>query len=111
MAKSTALLAAEARIAALEAQLKIATEVCANQRADLAAQAARLEKAAACYREQRTQLYELREQLAAPVAPPPPPPQPQRFVRRYQKRDGSIWECVRVGDTTRHHRVTETEPA
>ena len=104
MAKSTALLAAEARIAALEAQLKVANEVCANQRADLAAQAARLEKAAACYREQRTQLYELREQLAAPVAP-------QRIVKRYQKRDGSIWESVRVGNTTRHHRVTEAEPA
>ena len=104
MAKSTALLAAEARIAALEAQLKIANEVCANQRTEIAAQAARLEKAAACYREQRTQLYELREQLAAPVAP-------QRIVKRYQKRDGSVWESVRVGNTTRHHRVAETEPA
>lgn len=103
MAKSTALLAAEARIAALEAQLKVANEVCANQRADLAAQAARLEKAAACYREQRTQLYELREQ--------PAPGAPQRFVKRYQKRDGSIWESVRVGNTTRHHRVADAEPA
>ena len=103
MAKSTALLAAEARIAALEAQLKIANEVCANQRADLAAQAARLEKAAACYREQRTQLYELRER-PAPVAP-------QRIVKRYQKRDGSVWESVRVGSTTRHRCVAETEPA
>lgn len=101
MAKSTALLAAEARIAALEAQLKIANEVCANQRADLAAQAARLEKAAACYREQRTQLCELFAQLAAPVAPQP-------IVKRYQKRDGSIWECVREGNTARHRCV---EPA
>ena len=103
MAKSTALLAAEARIAALEAQLKIANEVCANQRAEIATQAARLEKAAACYREQRTQLYELRE-LPAPGAP-------QRIVKRYQKRDGSVWESVRVGNTTRHHRVAETESA
>lgn len=103
MAKSTALLAAEARIAALEAQLKIANEVCANQRTEIATQAARLEKAAACYREQRTQLYELREQ--------PAPGAPQRIVKRYQKRDGSIWESVRVGNTTRHHRVAEAEPA
>lgn len=103
MAKSTALLAAEARIAALEAQLKIANEVCANQRTEIATQAARLEKAAACYREQRTQLYELRER--------PAPGAPQRIVKRYQKRDGSIWESVRVGNTTRHHRVTEGEPA
>ena len=104
MAKSTAFLAAEARIAALEAQLKVANEVCANQRADLAAQAARLEKAAACYREQRALITELESQLAAPVAP-------QRYQKRYQKRDGSIWECVRVGSTTRHYRVTEPEPA
>lgn len=103
MAKSTALLAAEARIAALEAQLKIANEVCANQRTEIATQAARLEKAAACYREQRTQLYELREQPALGA--------PQRIVKRYQKRDGSVWESVRVGNTTRHHRVMETEPA
>ena len=107
MAKSTALLAAEARIAALEAQLKVANEVCANQRTEIATQAARLEKAVACYREQRAQLYELESQLAVLAAPVAP----QRYQRRYQKRDGSIWECVRVGNTTRHYRVTEPEPA
>ena len=104
MAKSTALLAAEARIAALEAQLKIANEVCANQRTEIATQAARLEKATEVYRSQRARIAELESQLAAPVAP-------QRYQRRYQKRDGSIWECVREGDITRHRRVAETESA
>ena len=83
LAADDELRAANARIAALEAWISGAIEVYCNQRA---------------------LITELESQLAAPVAP-------QRYQKRYQKRDGSIWECVRVGSTTRHYRVAETEPA
>ena len=51
------------------------------------------------YCNQRALITELESQLAAPVAP-------QRIVMR----DGSIWECVREGNTARHYRVPEPEP-
>ena len=51
------------------------------------------------YCNQRALITELESQLAALAAP-------QRIV----KRDGSIWECVREGNTARRYRVTEPEP-
>ena len=80
MAKSKALLAAEQRIAALEAQLVVANEACANQRMRIAA----LEAA-----------INTRGTKPAPV------------VTHYPDRFGRVWEKVRVGNQATSRIVSE----
>ncbi len=79
MAKSKALINAEAKIAALEARLEVATQV---------------------YRTQRACIGELEAALATRgVKPAVVKPQPA--VTQFTKADGSVWVKERVGNTAR----------
>lgn len=73
MAKSKALIAAEQRIAALEARIAVATEVYRNQKARIAELEAALNTRGA---------------KAAPTQP---------VVTTYTDRAGRVWEKTRVG--------------
>lgn len=75
MAKSKALVAAEAQIAALTARLTIATDVWRAQKATIAELESKLAT---------------RGHIATPVATPKAAP--EHKVSRFTKRDGSVWE-------------------
>ncbi len=91
MAKSKALIAAELRIAALEARICVATQV---------------------FKDQRSYIRELEAKLAtrgvvasaiefvAPVAHAIAP-----IVTRFTKADGSVWEKTRVGNRAVSHQI------
>jgi len=83
MAKSKALVAAELKVAALEARLVIAAQV---------------------YRAQKAHICELESKLnTRGVIATRPAAEP--VVSRYTKRDGSVWECVRTGNRAVSHQV------
>ena len=86
MAKSRALIAAEAKVAALEARLALAAE---------------------CYRNQKGRIAELEAQLAARGAAKVIP-EPKTWT--WQKRDGSVWESTRTGTQVRS-RCVQAAPA
>jgi hypothetical protein len=82
MAKSKALIAAEQRIAALEARIVVATQV---------------------FKDQRAHIRELEAKLntrgcIAPVDMPVPERTIAPIVTRFTKHDGSVWEKTRVGN-------------
>ena len=79
MAKSKALIAAEQRIAALEARITVAKDVYLNQKARIAELEAALNT---------------RGVKAAPAAPSA---QPAPVISRYTDRCGRVWEKTRVG--------------
>jgi P2-related tail formation protein len=85
MPKSKALVASEEKVAALEARIKLATEV---------------------YRNQKAQIRELEAQLAARGAAKVIP----TSVTTYVDRAGRTWEKVRTGNTARS-RLVEAEAA
>jgi hypothetical protein len=98
MAKSKALIAAEARIAALELELNAA----ANHTAALEA---RLGVATQVFKDQRATIRELEAKLNTRgvvasatefVAP---------IVTCYTKADGSVWEKTRVGNRASSHQI------
>lgn len=79
MAKSKALVAAEEKVAALEARLAIAAEV---------------------YRNQKARIAELESALATRGAKPV-----ETKTWQWQKRDGSVWESVKTGTQVRSRCV------
>lgn len=81
MAKSKALIAAEAKIAALEARIAVAKDVYLNQRARIAELEAALNT---------------RGVKAAPAAPSAKPAAP--VVTHYTDHCGRVWEKTRVGN-------------
>lgn len=83
MAKSKALVAAEARIAALEARIVVAKDVYLNQKARIAELEAALNT---------------RGVKAAPAAPVAPSTKPAPVVSQYTDRCGRVWEKTRVGN-------------
>lgn len=85
MAKSKALIAAEAKIAALEARISVAKEVYLNQRARIA----ELEAA-------------LNTRGVKPAAA-----QPQPVISRYTDRCGRVWEKTRVGNRATSRLIAE----
>lgn len=91
MAKSKALIAAEAKIAALEARIAVAKAV---------------------YVDQKTRIAELEAALntrgvkAAPAAPSAKPAAP--VVTQYTDHCGRVWEKTRVGNRATSHLVAET---
>lgn len=87
MAKSKALIAAEQRIAALEARISVAAEVYRNQRARIAELEAALNTRSA------------KPTCAAPA------------VTRYTDRAGRVWEKTRVGNQATSRLVEVTEAA
>ena len=91
MAKSKALIAAETRIAELEAKV--------------AALEARISVAKTVFRNQRDHIGALESQLNArgavkvmPAEQQPPKAAPVAVVTRYTKRDGTVIEKVRIGN-------------
>lgn len=87
MAKSKALIAAEQRIAALEARIAVATEVYRNQKVRIAELEAALNTRGA------------KPTCAAPT------------VTRYTDRAGRVWEKTRVGNQATSRLVEVTEAA
>jgi len=83
MAKSKALIAAEAKIAALEARIAVAKDVYMSQKARIA----ELEAA-------------LNTRGVKPAAPAP-------VVTHYTDHCGRVWEKVRVGNRATSHLVAE----
>lgn len=81
MAKSKAVMALEAQVAALEARLVVAKQVYASQRARIA------------------ELEAVRASHGHILVAQRPAPEPK--VTQFTKRDGSRWESVRVGNQTR----------
>lgn len=81
MAKSKALIAAEAKIAALEARIAVAKTVCVDQKARIA----ELEAA-------------LNTRGVKPAAPAP-------VVTRYTDHCGRVWEKTRVGNRATSRQV------
>ena len=77
MARSKALLASDARIAALEARLSVAAQV---------------------YRDQRATIRELEAKLATRGVIAHSDYVPTPIVTRFVKADGSVWEKTRVGN-------------
>lgn len=94
MAKSKALIAAEAKIAALEARVAVATEVYRNQRARIAELEAALNT---------------RGVKAAPAAPVAPAhtAAPAAVVSHYTDRCGRVWEKTRVGNRATSRLIAE----
>jgi uncharacterized coiled-coil protein SlyX len=84
MAKSKALIAAEQRIAALEARLSVATQVFKDQRATIRELEAKLNTRG---------VIATATEFVAPI------------VTRYTKADGSVWEKTRVGNRAFSHQV------
>lgn len=84
MAKSKALIAAEAKIAALEARISVAAEVYRNQRARIAELEAALNTRG------------VKPTCAAPT------------VTRYTDRAGRVWEKTRVGNQATSRLVEVT---
>jgi len=85
MSKSKALIAAETKIAALEARIELATIVWRDQKAQIAALEAALNTRG--------------------VKPAAIKHQPVPVVTRFTKADGSVWEKIRTGNTARSHQV------
>ena len=85
MSKSKALIAAEAKIAALEARIAVAKTVYLNQRDRIA--------------ELEAALNTRGVKPAAPAAP---------VISRYTDRFGQVWEKTRVGSNATSRQVGET---
>jgi uncharacterized coiled-coil protein SlyX len=79
MTRSKALVAADARIAALEARLAVAAQV---------------------FRDQRATIRDLQAKLATRgvIAP---------ITTRFVKADGSLWEKTRVGNHATSHQINQ----
>lgn len=92
MAKSKALIAAEAKIAALEARIAVAKTVYMDQKARIAELEAALNT---------------RGVKAAPAAPSAKPAAPAPIVSHYTDRCGRAWEKTRVGNRATSHLVAE----
>ena len=90
MAKSKALIAAEQRIAALEARIAVAKDVYLNQKARIA----ELEAA-------------LNTRGVKPAAPAAPSAKPAPVISRYTDRCGRVWEKTRVGSNATSRLVAE----
>lgn len=90
MAKSKALVAAEAKIAALEARIAVAKTVYLNQKDHIA----ELEAA-------------LNTRGVKPAVPAAPAPAPAPVVSRYTDRRGRVWEKTRVGNRATARLVEE----
>ena len=90
MAKSKALIAAEAKIAALEARIAVAKTVYMDQKARIAELEAALNT---------------RGVKAAPAAPSAKPAAPAPIVSHYTDRCGRVWEKTRVGNRATSHQV------
>ena len=88
MAKSKALIAAEAKIAALEARIEVAKTVYMSQKARIAELEAALNT---------------RGVKAAPAAPSAEPAAP--VVSHYTDRHGQVWEKIRVGNRATSRQV------
>ena len=88
MAKSKALIAAEQRIAALEARITVAKDVYLNQKARIA----ELEAA-------------LNTRGVKPAAPAAPSAKPAPVISRYTDRCGRVWEKTRVGNNATSRQV------
>lgn len=86
MAKSKALVAAEAKIAALEARIAVAKTVYLNQKAHIA---------------------ELEAALNTRGVKPAVPAAPAPVVSRYTDRRGRVWEKTRVGNRATARLVEE----
>ena len=93
MAKSKALIAAEQRIAALEARITVAKDVYLNQKARIA--------------ELEAALNTRGVKPAAPAAPNAKPA-PAPVISRYTDRCGRVWEKTRVGNNATSRLVAET---
>ena len=91
MSKSKALIAAEAKIAALEARIAVAKSVYMSQKARIAELEAALNT---------------RGVKAAPAAPSAKPA-PAPVVTRYTDRCGRVWEKTRAGNRATSHLVAE----
>ena len=83
MARSKALLAADARIAALEARLSVAAQVYRDQRLAIRSLEAKL----------ATRGVIATDHVLAPI------------VTRFTKADGSVWEKTRTGNRAASHQV------
>jgi hypothetical protein len=92
MAKSKALIAAEAKIAALEARIAVAKTVYMSQKARIAELEAALNT---------------RGVKAAPAAPSAKPAAP--VVTQYTDHCGRVWEKVRVGNRATSRQVGGVE--
>ena len=90
MAKSKALIAAEAKIAALEARIAVAKTVYMSQKARIAELEAALNT---------------RGVKAAPAAPSAEPAAPAPIVSQYTDRHGQVWEKIRVGNRATSRQV------
>lgn len=90
MAKSKALVAAEAKIAALEARIAVAKTVYLNQKDHIA----ELEAA-------------LNTRGVKPAVPAAPAPAPAPIVSHYTDRCGRVWEKTRVGNRATARLVEE----
>ena len=87
MAKSKALIATEAKIAALEARIAVAKDVYLNQKARIAELEAALNT---------------RGVKAAPAAPSA---KPAPVISRYTDHCGRVWEKTRVGNNATSRQV------
>ena len=85
MAKSKALIAAEQRIAALEARIAVATQVFKDQRATIRELEAKLNT--------RGVITARAIDYIAPI------------TTRFTKADGSVWEKTRVGNRAVSHQI------
>lgn len=85
MSKSKALIAAEAKIAALEARIAVAKTVCLNQKAHIA--------------ELEAALNTRGVKPAAPGAKPAP------VISHYTDRCGRVWEKTRMGNNATSRQV------
>lgn len=92
MAKSKALVAAEAKIAALEARIAVAKTVYLNQKDHIA--------------ELEAALNTRGVKPAVPAAPAPAPA-PAPIVSHYTDRCGRVWEKTRVGNRATSRLVEE----
>ena len=88
MAKSKALIAAEAKIAALEARIAVAKTV---------------------YMSQKARIVELEAALntrgVKPAVPAAPSTKPAPIVSQYTDRHGQVWEKIRVGNRATSRQV------
>ena len=87
MSKSKALIAAEAKIAALEARISVAKTV---------------------YMSQKTRIAELEAALntrGVKAAPAAPSAKPAPVISRYTDRFGQVWEKTRVGNRATSRQV------
>jgi hypothetical protein len=98
MAKSKALIAAEARIAALELELNAA----ANHTAALEA---RISMATVVYHGLKGRIRELESVVYTRGAIATATESVTPIVTRYTKADGSVWEKTRVGNRAFSHQV------